>query len=300
MQPSIADQVEQSRLDQFRNVCRIHEISDMFASKLRQLEGYEIFVIMDDSGSMTHPVQNHLLNADPYGKQVTRWDEAKSICRVIIDIAALMDKSGIDFYLLNKPPVFGVYNHTQLEGVFEITPNGYTPIVPALRTILQLPTNDKKRLIIIITDGQPTGEDNKPDIDTFRDVLEDERSDDDHVVIVACTDEKTTMEYLNGWDKELERLDVADDYLSELAEVQAKLGKKFVFTFGDYIVKILLGSIDPEMDNLDELHRRCSDPNYKHKHKHTHTDTLVHTHEPVQTHNHKHDHDHNKKKCIVM
>lgn len=289
----MADQIEQSRLDQFRDICQLHQISDMFASKLRQLEGFEIFIIMDDSGSMTTPVKNPLLAADPYGKQPTRWDEGKAICRVTIDIAALMDKSGVDFYLLNRPPIGSVYNHSQLEGIFDTKPNGYTPIVPVLRQILQLPTNDKKRLIIIITDGQPTNERNKVDISTFRSVLEYERGPDDHVVIVACTDESGVMNYLDNWDKELERLDVVDDYLSELREVQEKQGKHFPFSFGDYIVKLLLGSIDTQMDNLDELRRHYSPDGSLCSSGVLHQNEHSHNHEKTGHHD-KH------KKCAVM
>ena len=40
-------------------------------------------------------------------------------------------------------------------------------------------------------------------------------------------------------------LDVMDDYRSERAEIQRTRGANFPFSFGDYIVKSLLGSIDP-------------------------------------------------------
>lgn len=40
-------------------------------------------------------------------------------------------------------------------------------------------------------------------------------------------------------------LDVVDDYRSERTEIQRTRGNNFPFSFGDYIVKALLGSIDP-------------------------------------------------------
>lgn len=42
----------QDRMDKFVQVAAQHEISNQFASRLRQLEGYEIVFICDDSGSM--------------------------------------------------------------------------------------------------------------------------------------------------------------------------------------------------------------------------------------------------------
>lgn len=69
---------------------------------------------------------------------------------------------------------------------------------------------------------------------------------------MCCTDEKQTMSYLNDWDRRLPRLDVVDDYKSERDEIRGVQGMGFSFTFGDYVVKSLLGSVDPELDNLDE------------------------------------------------
>ena len=40
-------------------------------------------------------------------------------------------------------------------------------------------------------------------------------------------------------------LDVMDDYRSERTEIQRNRGPTFPFSFGDYIVKALLGSMDP-------------------------------------------------------
>ena len=58
--------------------------------------------------------------------------------------------------------------------------------------------------------------------------------------------------YLNGLDREMPRLDVLDDYKSEFAEVKRSKGPQFPFSFGDYVAKCFLGSIDPDMDRFDE------------------------------------------------
>ena len=62
------------------------------------------------------------------------------------------------------------------------------------------------------------------------------------------------MEYLNNWDQTIPRLDVIDDFRNEKLEILGAQGSNFKFSFGDYIVKSLIGSIDPEMDGLDEAH----------------------------------------------
>jgi hypothetical protein len=60
------------------------------------------------------------------------------------------------------------------------------------------------------------------------------------------------MDYLNKWDRKIPRLDVVDDYKNERIEILQSKGHNYRFSYGDYIVKILIGSLDPQLDNLDE------------------------------------------------
>ena len=55
----------------------------------------------------------------------------------------------------------------------------------------------------------------------------------------------------------MRNIDIVDDYKSEKIEVKRAQGQNFSFTFGDYVVKSLIGSIDPEMYNLDEKINAC-------------------------------------------
>ncbi len=65
------------------------------------------------------------------------------------------------------------------------------------------------------------------------------------------------MDYLNNWDRNIPNLDVVDDYRSERVEIRKVKGQRYPFSFGDYVVKSLIGSIDPELDKLDERHSIC-------------------------------------------
>ncbi|CAF1475430.1 unnamed protein product, partial [Rotaria sordida] len=64
-------------------------------------------------------------------------------------------------------------------------------------------------------------------------------------------DEKC-MSYLNDWDRAIPNLDVVDNYESEKEEILSIQGKSFPFSFGDYVVKVLMGGIDSWFDMLDE------------------------------------------------
>ena len=70
--------------------------------------------------------------------------------------------------------------------------------------------------------------------------------------VVVCTDDDESVEYLNKWDRQLPNLDVVDDFRNERRQIQKVNGRNFRFSFGDYVVKSLIGSIDPELDRLDE------------------------------------------------
>ncbi len=68
----------------------------------------------------------------------------------------------------------------------------------------------------------------------------------------TCTDDTKSISYLNKWDREIPNLDVTDDYESEKNQIKKAKGKRFRFTFGDYVVKSIMGSIEPKLDLLDE------------------------------------------------
>jgi hypothetical protein len=113
---------------------------------------------------------------------------------------------------------------------------------------------ERKLLVIIATDGEPTDDFGKQDIAGFKTALLS-RGKNVYTTIVSCTDEDSTMDYLNSWDVNIPRLDVVDDYRNEKIEVLRAMGRSHPFSYGDYIVKILVGSMDPQLDNLDEFRR---------------------------------------------
>ena len=111
---------------------------------------------------------------------------------------------------------------------------------------------DKRNLLIIIaTDGEPTDDAGYSNIPEFKQTLMNCPSFV-FTNIVACTDDERSIGYLNGLDRELARLDVVDDYASELAEIRRLNGPDFKFSFGDYATKALLGSVNPDLDLTDE------------------------------------------------
>ena len=75
---------------------------------------------------------------------------------------------------------------------------------------------------------------------------------------MACSDQENDVGYLNKLDRKIPNIDTLDDYNSELLEVRKAQGKKFKYSFGDHVVRLLLGPICPELDKLDEKKQCCN------------------------------------------
>ena len=237
-----------NNMERFQNIVEKYNISYFFAQQLRQLDSFEICIICDDSGSMSNPVKDP---SNPFEKKETRWSEAQNSLRIITDIASIFDPSGIDIYYLNRQPIRNVFSSEELNNYqqFFNPPNGFTPLGERIQEVLEEKKSCERNLLLIVfTDGQPNN------MKLFMDVLKNRQPIDKiYITIVACTDDESSIGYLNDLDKKIKNLDVCDDYNSEKQQILKIQGSKFSFTFGDYIVKTLLGAIDKNMDKLDEV-----------------------------------------------
>jgi len=243
-----------ARLVKLREVCGRYEIRLDFAAKLRQLESFDIVLLLDDSGSMATAAT--AVDASPgddtFGRRATRWSELQRYCNTVVDLAAALDADGIDVRFLNRPGFSRVANMAQVAPAFA-PPSGGTPLATAVSGILREKAQviaERKLLLVIATDGEPS---DAGGISGFTQVLRD-RPANVYVSIVACTDDEASIGYLSKLDRDIPRIDVCDDFQSERREILAAQGRAFRFSFGDYVVKSLLGCIDSSFDNLDEKH----------------------------------------------
>ncbi|UJR15300.1 hypothetical protein I4U23_002253 [Adineta vaga] len=245
-------QTNDERMSKFQHLVNRYEINREFATRLRGLEGYEIVFIVDDSGSMNTPLGDI---TGPFDQNPTRWDELRQTVSIVVDIASVFDPDGVDIFFLNRESKRGVKSAEELIPVFSVPPAGPTPIA----------LQERKLLVLIATDGIPTNEAGQQDIKTLEHVLRHERTPINRipVTIIACTDDDECV----GWDKKIPNLDVADDYRSERTEIHNAQGKDFPFSFGDYVVKVLMGAVDDWFDTLDERRVTGSGPPKRHGRK---------------------------------
>lgn len=235
------------KMERFQFIVESYNINTFFAMRLRELDGYEIVIICDDSGSMSYPVTKP---ENIFDRTESRWEEAQKSIKIIVDIASVFDSDGVDIYYLNRKPILNVYTSEELEfnENFKRGPNGSTPLGEILQKVLSAKKScERSLLIIIFTDGAPDN------LKLFKSVLANRKPIDKiFVSLVACTDDFDAIGYLNELDTTIKNVDTNDDYHSERKEILQVQGTHFSFTFGDYICKILLGPVCPYFDKLDE------------------------------------------------
>ena len=237
-----------TRRDKLIYLINKYEIDPYFSEKMEILNKYEIVLLCDDSGSMNAPIKDNKVNS-------TRWEELKSVVKIVISIATIYDRNGIDIYLLNRGIYENIKSEENIENILEDEPCGGTPLTFTLRKILEKYNENnyskKPLLVVIATDGVPTDSGNL-DLDNFKRLLENKNHDKVYISFLACSDNENDVGYLNDLDKNIPSIDTLDDYISELKEVRKVQGKDFRYSFSDHIVRLLLGPLCPEMDKLDE------------------------------------------------
>ena len=235
------------------------EIRPDWVTKLRELESFDIVVVADDSGSMATPVAA-VPGANPYGAIQTRWTELRHTLSIVVELASALSggNRGIEIYFLNRPPILQARTAADVQPAFDHgPPAGFTPLTRVLSGILAAKANsERKMLLLIATDGQPTDDRGNVDIPRFINTLTS-KGPKVFVQIMACTDDESAISYLEKVDKNVPRVDVVDDYASEKREILRAQGARFPFSFGDYVVKALLGPIDPSFDRLDHAEGDC-------------------------------------------
>jgi hypothetical protein len=241
-----------------RELCARYHINPLFESALWSLNEYHIIFLCDDSGSMNSPA----------GAGKTRWQELKEVVGEVFDISLIFDPVGMDVYFLNRQSYLNVRNRDIIDGMFLAPPSGGTPLLTKLTEINQYYSSGNhpvRKLVIVATDGEPS--DDRAPYNQFKSVLGAMVRNNMRIGFLACTDQDDQVEYLNDIDRQYSEIDVNDDYYTEFRQIQRTQGTGFLFSYGDYVVKAIAGSIDNRLDGLDEV-RIQIDTTDRHSHHH--------------------------------
>ena len=133
-----------------------------------------------------------------------------------------------------------------LAQLFRRKPTGYTPLVPILRRVFALPAtpagHDKKQVVIVLTDGGPTDENDEENIPQLCEMLQDKRrSSTTYVSFGLCNDDKSYINELRSWTQYMAHVAVTDQYEDELQWIRQNCGPHSRFPYGAFIAKLILG-----------------------------------------------------------
>ena len=230
--------------DLISGVARKYAIRKALAERLRTLRNFEIVIVCDDSGSMITTVD---------AAQRTRWDELRSIVKIILEIGVIFDTNGVDIYFINGRTFHNVKNPETVDQAFATRPSGYTPLASTLDKVFQSPLSrpgrDKKLLVFVATDGVPTDNDGNENVPELEYIMRQKRqTDTTYVAFLLCTDDPSCMSYLTNWGQTMGNVDVTYDFYTERSRIRKYQGNDYTFSFGDYVVKALIGAVDPAVN----------------------------------------------------
>eukprot|EP00616_Rhizochromulina_sp_CCMP1243_P009455 CAMPEP_0118963238 /NCGR_PEP_ID=MMETSP1173-20130426/1227_1 /TAXON_ID=1034831 /ORGANISM="Rhizochromulina marina cf, Strain CCMP1243" /LENGTH=409 /DNA_ID=CAMNT_0006911559 /DNA_START=53 /DNA_END=1280 /DNA_ORIENTATION=+ len=203
--------------------------------------------IVDNSGSMA-TADGHRIISDPRRPDrakvvdATRWDELRHSVLQAGKLASLLGAQ-TQFRLLNPPgsgaqqtvTICDAHSMQDVEGELEqlqramaTSPSGLTPLTRHIQDIQaqiaaqaeHLERTGEKVVLVIATDGVPSGSSGGNDQDGFIRALRSLQGLPVQLVVQLCTDDSTIGNFWNSIDSELELpLDVLDDFLAEAEEV---------------------------------------------------------------------------------
>jgi len=169
----------------------------------------------------------------------------------------------MDVYFLNRGAFRGIRKFSQIAHAFATPPSGGTNIVACLDMVYREHARvdlQKPLIVHLLTDGHPTDSYGFENIGQLTNWLANRQwIDRTYFSIILCTDDEEIeipyrrLEYNpNSWFKGVQGVDVTEDYRGELRDVRMARGNRWYrFTFGDYVVKTVIGAIDPTIHLID-------------------------------------------------
>ena len=240
----------------FDRICGQLEITEYYAKEFRHVAGRKIVFIIDNSGSMNLYLKN---TSTIQLRPVRRYDELIEFIRIAVPILALDSPIGVDLWFLNPIQIPGTQTNmqyfpniqawSQIEHLFNIPPNGSTPMVDILTkcmTMYHSCIDEQGLLFLILTDGEP---DEGPKA-LYKLIMQSHSPLKFIVNFRVCTDNDKDVEYLSKLDDKSPGVDVSDDYYTERKEV-LKVRPNSKFGFNDYIMKCIIGGASQKLDSLD-------------------------------------------------
>jgi hypothetical protein len=257
-QDELQKYVDRACLHDFKQIANMFEIPTLdMAIDLAILSLYDIILLLDDSGSM-----------DSMEDGLSRFVILTEVCKTISFFSTLMDDDGISVRFLhdkNEGDYLKTFEEIQ-NLMSKVYPTGSTPLGKKMKTRIfeRMISNNltegtlkKPVLLIVITDGIP---DSKSDvINTIKECREKCISSiyGENAMafsFVQIGTDRSATKYLDELDNHPiigKMIDCTSCF--EIESKQCLSRYNVELTPGSYLIKLLLGPIDPNYDEMDEI-----------------------------------------------
>lgn len=216
---------------------------------------YDVVIFGDDSGSMN--------TEEPTEDMLSRWEILKQVVKTIGFWSSLMDADGVVIRFINSMVEGnGVSNSAEIDGIFRsVRPSGSTPLGEQLDAkiirkiiipIIQSQEILRPVLILNITDGVPSNTNFvKQTILDCRNFCAQTKYGENAVAFsfAQIGSDKSASAYLGQLDVD-PQIGHLIDSTSEFSIEKKECGPSF--TEAVWIIKLMIGAIDPAYDSADE------------------------------------------------
>jgi len=215
--------------------------------------------IVDDSGSMS--LQTDSLDAR--GRPQTRWQEAQSRMKEMMEILAHVPFTKVDICFLNRsdrviitrnnrdPKTLLQDSYRQIDQAFSRGPSGSTPAFEKIQESYAMGSG-RSIARYFFGDGIPNG--GALAQQHITNMLKNrENPAQNPITFFSCTDEDAQVEWMKDAEEIAPYCSEADDFNDEAAEVMRDQGAALPYTKGFHLVAQLVAAMNPDdLDAMDE------------------------------------------------
>lgn len=262
--PQALDSIASRASAKVNQICQQWRLPQEVGRDLARLGLYDIIIYVDDSGSMQ------------FEENGERIDDLKLILNRVVQAATLFDDDGISIRFMNTvmPPGMGdhVRSEQQVNDIMRsVKFAGLTPMGRELKKkvidgiVLQAARQSqltKPVLVITVTDGQPAGDEPGPTavFDTVRYAVQEVHKATGSPSGIAFQfaqvgNDVKAREFLGKLDSDAtvgSMVDCTSNFEQEQQEMLQQ-NPPVELTPDLWVIKLLLGSIDPSYDSKDEV-----------------------------------------------
>jgi hypothetical protein len=247
-------------VDELGAILNKYEVPMGLMNKLMMLSEYQVLEFMiDDSGSMTLTSDT----VDQFGRPQTRWAEAHSRLKEMIEVLAYVPFNQVEIVFLNRPDRVSLTRqgrdpksflrdaYQKIDAAFARSASGTTPAMEKIRNSLQANPN-MSIARWFFGDGVPNGG-MMAQKEITRMLVQRPNPEGNPMTFISCTNEDDQVEWMKDAEEVAPYCSESDDFRDEAREVMRDQGMALPFSKGFHLIGQLVAAMNPDdLDAMDE------------------------------------------------